>query len=479
MNKFLNLNRIKKLIPLKIFKAIQPVYHYCLAAVAAAVYRWPSERLIVIGVTGTTGKTTSTYLIARTLEEAGFKVGFTSTAIFNDGQREWLNDKKMTMVGRFFTQRMLRSMVDNGCQYALVETTSEGVRQFRHQFINYDVLVFTGLYPEHIESHGSFENYKAAKGKLFAYLKRCKTKYVNEEKRVVKHLSGLKKIDLTRVKKTIIANLNDEHAGYFLDFWSEEKYGYANIDQDAGGKTWPSFEKIKYGNVQVSQEGIEFKIENHPSWIRVRLHLLGAFNAGNAMNAVAVARSQGLDIETIKEALEKIAGVAGRLERIDEGQPFAVIVDYAFEPNAVAKLYETVKILPHNRIIHVFGSAGGGRDVARRPVLGKLAGSQADIIIVTDEDPYDDDPAIIIDQVAVGAEHAGKRPGENLYKILDRREAIVQAIGLAEAGDIVLITGKGSEQAIAVAGGEKITWDDRAVVRGILRGESVWIKDKN
>jgi UDP-N-acetylmuramoyl-L-alanyl-D-glutamate--2,6-diaminopimelate ligase len=175
-----------------------------------------------------------------------------------------------------------------------------------------------------------------------------------------------------------------------------------------------------------------------------------------------------MTIENIKTGLESVQGTAGRFERINEGQNFTVIVDYAFEPRAVEKLYKTVKLLPHNKIIHVLGSAGGGRDVDRRPVLGKLAGENADVVIIANEDPYDDDPQVIIEQVAVGAEKTGKIEEKNMFKILDRREAIKKALGTASENDIVLITGKGSEQAICVANGEKITWDDRAVVRGLL-----------
>jgi UDP-N-acetylmuramoyl-L-alanyl-D-glutamate--2,6-diaminopimelate ligase len=170
----------------------------------------------------------------------------------------------------------------------------------------------------------------------------------------------------------------------------------------------------------------------------------------------------------IKQGLEKIEGVAGRLEKINTGQNFTVIVDYAFEPNAVAKLYETVALIPHKKIIHVLGSTGGGRDIARRSRLGQLAGAKADYAIITNEDPYDDDPLIIIDQVALGAEQAGKKNGINLFKISDRTAAISKALDLAQAEDVILITGKGSEQAICVANGEKIPWDDRAVVRGLL-----------
>jgi UDP-N-acetylmuramoyl-L-alanyl-D-glutamate--2,6-diaminopimelate ligase len=461
--------KIKRLIPKNIFTILQPAYHFLLSWLAAVIYRWPSEKLIVIGITGTTGKTTSVYLIAKTLEEAGFKIGFTSTAILNDGKKEWLNDKKMTMLGRFFTQMMLSRMVKNKCQYAIVETTSEGIKQFRHRFINYDIIIFTGLYSEHLEAHGGFLNYKEAKGKLFAHLKKCKTKYADENKYIIKRISGFKKLGLNRVKKTIIANLDNKHAGYFLDFWAEEKIGFTNIDiADSSGLKAnianENIQIIKYGGVEVSSAGVNFKINK----INFQLQLLGGFNAANAMTAVCASLTQGLSWEQIKKALGNIKGVAGRLEKINEGQPFTVIIDYAFEPNAVNKLYEAIKVIPHKKTIHVLGACGGGRDAVKRPLLGKIAGENSNIVIITNEDPYDDDPQIIIDQVAIGAEHVGKIPTVNLFKIQDRREAIEKALALAEEEDMVLITGKGSEQAICVAGGERVPWDDRAVVRGIL-----------
>jgi UDP-N-acetylmuramoyl-L-alanyl-D-glutamate--2,6-diaminopimelate ligase len=478
------LNTIKKYLPKKLFKALQPAYHFILSWLASLLYLWPSEKMIIIGVTGTTGKTTSVFLIAKTLETAGYKVGFTSTAMFNDGEKEWLNDKKMTMVGRFFTQRMLRKMAKHKCQYAIVETTSEGIRQFRHRFINYDILVFTGLYPEHIDSHGSFDNYKKTKGKLFAHLKKCKTKYADDKKFIHRKISGLKKTDLNRVKKTIIANFDDENADYFLDFWAEQKFGYAS-GEEANIKNTNDVEIINYNITEANRDSTSFALGRsltpRPSptpaagrergddkLTLIRLQLLGEFNVANAMTAVCAALSQGVSEEEIKNGLEKIEGVAGRLEKIDEGQSFTVIVDYAFEPHAVEKLYKTVKLIPHKKVIHVLGSTGGGRDEARRPLLGRLAGEFADMVIVTNEDPYDDDPNLIIDQVAIGAEDKGKVLDKDLFKILDRREAIKKALESAEENDIVLITGKGSEQAICVANGEKITWDDRAVVRGML-----------
>ncbi len=481
MEKLLHI--IKKYIPHKLFKALQPVYHFCLSALAALCYGWPSSKLIVIGVTGTTGKTTSVYLMTKTLASAGYKVGFTSTAMFNDGRNEWLNNKKMTMPGRFFTQKILKQMVNHGCQYAIVETTSEGIKQYRHRFINYDILIFTGLYAEHIESHGSFANYKSAKGKLFEHLKHGKTKYGDDKKIISRGISGLKKIELNRVKKTMIVNLDDENADYFLNFWAEEKLGYTNRheyppkllrqpkagppsagDQPLADKTNLTKENLKvvfYGGIEAQCSGVSFVTEG----IKIRLKLLGEFNATNAMNAVCLGLSQGLNVEQIKKGLECIAGIPGRFESVQLGQPFTVIVDYAFEPKAVTKLYETISAIPHKKVIHVLGSAGGGRDVARRPLLGKIAGEKADLVIVTNEDPYDDNPEIIIDQVALGAAKAGKILEQNLFKIMDRRQAIRKALTSAKAGDIVLLTGKGSEQAICIADGVKLPWDDRKVVK--------------
>ncbi len=467
LNDFMDkiLVKIKKLIPSRLFKALQPPYHYFLNWFSCIIYGRPSEKMIVVGITGTTGKTTSVYLVAKVLEEAGFKVGYTSTTLLNDGEKEWLNDKKMTMIGRFFTQRILKRMYDNGCQYAIVETTSEGIRQFRHRFINYDLLIFTGLYPEHIESHGSFENYKKAKGELFAHLKRCKTKYVDEDKRVKKISSEIKKIDLSRVKKTIIVNGDSEHVDYFLDFWAEEKMIYQKHFEEELEENGTKSRYVEYQNVCYRDKGYDFSVEGE----MIRLPMLGEFNVENSMSAVCVCISQGVSMATIKRGLGKIQGIAGRLEKIDLGQDFTIIVDYAFEPGAMEKLYATTDLLPHNRMIHVLGSAGGGRDTARRGQLGKMAGQKSDVVIVTNEDPYDEDPGLIIEQVASGAEYAGKKEGKDLLKIEDRREAIAKALQLAQKDDIILVTGKGSEQAICVKGGEKIPWDDRQVIRDELQ----------
>lgn len=464
------LEKIKKLLPHKLFKALQPIYHYVIAFLAALVYRFPSRKMIVIGVTGTAGKTSTVYLISKTLSAAGCKTGFTSTAVFSDGDKEVLNDKKMTMPGRFFIQRSLHRMTKNGCRYAIVETTSEGIKQFRHRFINYDVLVFTGLYPEHIESHGNFDNYKKAKGKLFKHLKHCSTKYINDNREVIKPLSNLKKLDLKRVLKTIIVNGDDEHSSYFLNFWSEAKIACSfnsEIKEEDFIKGLSSeamvkdFVLIKGSDISQHQDGTSFQIGD----LLINLKLLGAFNALNASLAYAIGLNQDFDNLKIKEGLENVTSLAGKLELVRAGQEFIALVDYSFEPRAMEKLYQTVSLLPHNKIIHLLGSAGGGRDKSRRPILGEMAGQKADIVIVSNEDPYDEDPQLIIDQVAIGAEKAGKILNKDLFKILDRREAIKKAISLANTGDLVLFTGKGAEQHICVSSGKKIPWDEREVVK--------------
>lgn len=462
------LNILKKLIPVNIFKKLQPLYHFTVAGLAALWYRNPSRQLIVIGVTGTAGKTSSVYFIAKVLESAGYNVGYTSTAMFDDGKREWLNDKKMTMPGRFFVQKILRRMVTNRCQYAIVETTSEGITQFRHRFINYDTLVFTGLYPEHIQSHGSFDKYKQAKGQLFAHLKNCEAKYVNDQKAVCHPKTSLKKLDYSRVKKIIIVNGDDENSPYFLSFWSEEQHIYTvnpnfevNQFMENGGedKILKDAKIYTYDDIETTENGTSFKLQGR----QINLKMLGSFNAANAMNAAIIGLNQGLSLDAVKHGLESVTCLSGKMERIDVGQNFQVIIDYSFEPRAMKKLYETVGLLNHNRIIQVLGSCGGGRDQDRRPVLGQMAGENANLVIITNEDPYDEDPQLIIDQVASGAQKAGKKEGVDLFKIMDRREAIFKAFTLAEEGDLVVITGKGAEQYICLADGKKIPWDDRRV----------------
>lgn len=452
---------IKKLIP----KNLLSRYHKSLALLSALVYGYPSNKMTVIGVTGTNGKSTCVALITKVLETGGFKVGATSTVSFKIADKEWLNDKKMTMLGRFKLQSLLRKMVKTGCQYAVVEVSSEGIKQYRHLGINFDYAVFTNLTPEHLESHGGFENYKKAKGELFRHLMTRPHK-----KRVLRHAQD----DKGGVAKTSIINLDDEYAEYFLQFKADNIVGFSTKSNVNVGTALNAVQQpkiISADNIDVTANGTSFEVED----TKFNLKLIGAFNVENALPAIAVGQQEGIDLEKIKQGLESVKVVPGRMESIDEGQNFSVIVDYAPEPASMSKLYITIDVLRQaqhdNRVIHVLGSCGGGRDKARRPILGKMAGEKADIVIITNEDPYDDDPMGIINDVAVGAIEAGKIIDKDLFKILDRREAIAKALSLANKGDLVLVTGKGSEQRMAVKDGKYILWDDRSVIREILHSK--------
>jgi len=388
-------------------------YHFVLASFGVLIYGFPSRNLKLIGVTGTNGKTTITEMIAKIFEEAKYKVALLNSIRFKIGQREWKNELRVTMPGRFFIQRFLRRAVNSGCQYAVLEVTSEGIKQYRHKFINFDTAVFTNLTPEHIETHGSFEKYREAKGKLFK-----------------------------ATKNVHIINIDDENAEYFLKFPAKRKYTYGLNQGDVNNQ-----------NLQLS------------------LRLIGDFNIYNALAAICVGLSQGINLETCKPTLKKIEGIPGRMEEVIS-EPFKVFVDYAFTPNSLEKVYQT---LTHqlinsstNKLIAVLGSCGGGRDKWKRPVLGFLAAKYCDEVIVTNEDPYDENPIEIINQVASGAENISiNQPNQHksaVLKILDRREAIREAIKIAKPNDIVVITGKGCEPCI-IEKGKKIPWDDREVVK--------------
>jgi UDP-N-acetylmuramoyl-L-alanyl-D-glutamate--2,6-diaminopimelate ligase len=451
-------------------RRLRNILHFFYALYGAIRYRFPSRELFVIGITGTSGKSTTAYLLRQMLEAAGYTVGSLSTIDFYIAGKDQLNDQKMTMLGRGANHMYLRKMVDAGCTIAIVETTSEGALQHRHRFINYDTFIFTNLYPEHLEAHGGFEPYKQCKLDILSYAARCKYKFRMVTSDLMKVCLPYESKEKVVIPKTLIAPLNNEHVEDVVRTGFDRVFLFGRNDEPV----YVSKEHLEAADgsafaqhVTVTAKGVAITFEKRS----VTVPMYGEHNAQNVLAVCATAVSLGVPWRIIFDAIAQFHNVPGRVEFIAEAEDsgFQIIVDYAFEPVALTALYTIVDLIDPKRVIHVCGSTGGGRDISRRPKIGEIAGTKADIIIVTNEDPYDEDPMGIIDAVAAGAIEVGKVLGESVHTILDRTEAIRTAISYAQPGDLVLVTGKGSEQGIMVAGGTMIPWDDREVVRSILR----------
>ncbi len=422
---------IKKLIPKKIFRVLQPGYHYVVAFLGALIYCFPSHRMYVIGITGTKGKTTTANLVAHILNNAGQKTGFATTVNFGIGNETWPNKDKQTMLGRFKLQRLLKKMTDKKCKYAIIETSSEGILQFRHRFINYRMAAFLNLSPEHIERHGGFENYRAAKIKLFE-------KIAKSEK------DGIG-----------IYNLDDENSDYFLKPNIKNKFGFTFRNKNfSGGET------IAASNLSLSENGISFSAlsENFHS------PLLGRFNSQNILAAITIAHALGIENEKIKEAIKNFFGISGRFEIVKENG-LTAIIDYAHEPASLKAAYgavvETGIKKPNSRMICLLGGQGGGRDRWKRSEMGKIASEYCDRIILANEDPYDEDPQNILNDVEKGI---SEEKLNDVYKIVDREQAIEKAFSLAKENDVLIFTGKGGESSMAVKNGKFIPWNERKIV---------------
>ncbi|MBD3311785.1 MAG: UDP-N-acetylmuramyl-tripeptide synthetase [Candidatus Magasanikbacteria bacterium] len=444
-------NILKKILPKKVLN----YKHFLYAFFGALKYGFPSNKILVIGVTGTSGKSSTIYLMRQIMEYSGLKVGALTTIDFYVNGEEKLNDQKMTMLGKMKIHKYLREMVDKKCDVAIIEVTSEGVVQHRHRFINFDTVLLTNLYPEHIESHGSFENYKQAKLDFFNYVASSPKKQNTNNNLSI----------FSPIEKTCIVNANNEHSTEFINpkfnsMWTFGRKNKVIIDTR-------DLSEIMAKDIKIDEKGLHFEIKDR----KFDVKMFGEHNIMNITAAICAARTIDINWKTIEDATRNFKPIPGRIEFITEAEKlgFQVIVDYAFEPVALKSLYKVVDLIGPERIIHVCGSTGGGRDKSRRIPIGKLVGEKADIFIITDEDPYDEDPVEIINAVSTGAEEVGMEIGKNLFKILDRKEAINKAIDMAESGDLILITGKGSEQAMCIQNGKMIDWDDRKIVRKAIK----------
>lgn len=414
---------LKKILPKRLFTALQPTYHFLLAYFGAMRYRHPSRQLVVIAVTGTKGKSSVTELTAHLLRAGGKKVASLSTIQFViDGHHE-RNLFKMTMPGRFFVQKFLRDAVEAGCTHAVLEMTSEGAKQFRHRFIDIDALIFTNLAPEHIESHGSFENYKNAK------------------------LSIAKAVaDSPKRPRYLVANIDDEYGTEFLNFTVEHKLPYSLKDLTLH---------------TLHKDGVSLVFKD----TTIRVPLVGLFNVYNTLAAITLTRALGMDLHTIQNALRDLPPLRGRVEHFesptDAATHVTAVVDYAHTPDSLTKLYEA---FPDKYKVCVLGNTGGGRDTWKRPEMGAIAERFCDHIILTNEDPYDEDPEkIVVDM------QKGMSEGAPLEIIMDRTEAIRRAIALCPDNGYVLISGKGTDPYIMGPHGSKTPWSDAETVQTLLQ----------
>jgi UDP-N-acetylmuramoyl-L-alanyl-D-glutamate--2,6-diaminopimelate ligase len=412
------------------------LYHKLLAVMACVWYRFPSRYLNVIAVTGTKGKTTTANLIASVLDEAGYKVGLTSTILFRIGDLKWSNATKITTLGPFFLQGMLRRMVNERCTHAVIEVSSHAILQNRIWGVNFDAAVFTNIGEDHLEYHGGFENYLRTKGLLFARLNRSSRK--------------------ARIPKLSVLNADDANFNYFDQFNADKKYTYGM----SKGTCYAT-------DVTASTAGSKFTLHVPNNRVEVNFRLPGDFNVYNALAAATVALANNINVNVIKDALEKASSIPGRFETIECGQKYGIVVDYAHTEESLENLLELYRGLTKGKLYLVFGATGGGRDKAKRPKMGAVADKYADYVFVTDDDPYEEDEWKIIEDVSAGIKRA---EGDRFYKIPHREEAIKLALSMAREGDTVLIAGKGAEE-IMMIGGKAVEWDDRSVVRALLSRE--------
>lgn len=438
------MHKLKQLVP----QSIKNLYHLGQAVLANLIYGFPTKELKVIGITGTDGKTTTTQMVTKILEEAGKKVAMASTINFVINGVEEKNLSHYTTESAFAVQKFAREAAGKGCEYLVLETSSHSLDQYRVWGVEFQTAVITNVTREHLDYHGTMEKYREAKKRLF--------EMVSRKSKVISNRSSV-----------IIVNLDMEDPEYFLGFDVDEKFAYTTkkVHSSAiglpgqGHQSSGDLKIIHAENIELGISGSKYEIRD----TRYEVHLPGLFNIENALAATCVGLSEGIELETIKEALAKIQGVAGRLERVENDRGVNILVDFALTPDSLEKLYSflvSVKKNAETKIIAVFGSCGD-RDKGKRPLMGKVVSDHADYVILTNDEPYHEDPEKIIDEIAVGI--INKKESESFWKISDRREAIAKALTIAKAGDMVVVTGMGDLESMVVED-KKIPWNDQKVI---------------
>lgn len=407
-----------------------------LAMVAAAFHGFPARSLKTIGVTGTDGKTTTVHLIDAVLEAGGLSTGYLSSVEFKAGGGPQLNATHMTTLESPEVQALLAEMAAAGRRCAVVEASSHGLALHRVDGCEFDIAVFTTLSSDHLDFHGTPDEYLAAKGRLFAMLDESVDK---------------------GVANTAVLNA-DEPASAYLRSCTRTRAITYGIEREADVRAW---------GIEIEGLGSVFTVVGPFGRVDARIPLAGRHSVYDALAAVAVGLCLGVAPQAMARGLADFRGVPGRMEVIDCGQPFRVVVDIASTAEALRRALGALRPLTARRLWVVFGCAGE-RDPARRDGMGRVAGELADFAVLTNEDPRTEDPEAIIDGIAQGLAEAGRREGSDFVRIVDRRQAIRYAFEQARAGDTVLLAGKGSEQSIVI-GREHTPWDERVVARELLR----------
>ncbi|HEU5330511.1 MAG TPA: UDP-N-acetylmuramoyl-L-alanyl-D-glutamate--2,6-diaminopimelate ligase [Thermomicrobiales bacterium] len=418
---------------------VVPDSRAALAQAALAFFRQPTRELGLIGVTGTKGKTTVSFLIEALLAGGGQRTGLIGTVDLKVGARRWRNPVHLTTPESLDVQRYLRQMADASTDWAVLETSSHALATHRVDGCAYDIAVITNVTHEHLDFHGTYERYWAAKAALFDRLAATAPK------------------EPPRPRAALI-NLDDAGARAMLGRAAgvrELTYGFA-----------PEAD-VRAEDVTSSEAGLAFRVRSPWGNLPVRVPLLGDFNVSNVLAATGVALVAGVAPAAIAAALAGFSGVPGRLQRIDEGQPFLTVVDFAHNPDSLVQVLRLLRTLVPGRLIAVFGSAGE-RDVAKRALMGAVCADLADFGIFTDEDPRGEDPRAIVEQIAAGAAARGWRENQHYELQPDRRAALARAVALARPGDAVLLAGKGHEQTIEYAD-RSLPWDEATEARAALR----------
>jgi UDP-N-acetylmuramoyl-L-alanyl-D-glutamate--2,6-diaminopimelate ligase len=409
---------------------IRLAWHFVWDLLATAWYRHPSRHITVIGVTGTNGKTTTANLIANLLEANGERVALATTINFQIAEKKWDNLTKMTSLGRGSVQKFLRQAVNAKCTYAVLEVSSHALVQHRVWGVKFNAAILTNISHEHLDFHGSFEEYIAAKELLFW--------------RLAKNNESGEKIAILPAEDT-----NVEH------FHRIPEIGIISFGLKKGD--------LKAENLRVRENSQKFEVIGMEEKFEIDTKLLGNFNVLNILAATSLALALKIRPTAIRKVFKKMQPLPGRLESIEAKQPFRVIVDFAHTPDALEKLLRTFRAVTEGRVWLVFG-ATGDRDRAKRPIMGAIAAKLADEIVLTSDDPFTEDPEKIIFEVREGIP---RDEGEGFTSEVDRKKALRFALENAQKGDTVLVAGKGCEQ-FQVVGRKKIPWDDRKIARKIL-----------